>query len=121
MNAYKQGLTGELAIDCWEGEPAIDRQLLDYATIATPHIAGYSAQGKIRATQMAIDAVCHHFNLAPLQADATVPPSIPDKVTKDMIQSTYNPMTDTVALRSSPDRFEELRNNYPLREEPNQS
>lgn len=118
IRAYKQGAIGQLAIDCWEGEPAVDPQLLALATIATPHIAGYSAQGKIRATQMAIDAICGHFNLPPLKAAAPAPPAVPEKVTRDMILSTYNPLADTDAMRSAPEQFEVLRNNYVLREEP---
>lgn len=118
IRAHKQGLTSQMAIDCWEGEPAVNPELLQLATIATPHIAGYSAQGKIRATQMAIDAVCNHFNLPPLKADAAVPAPIPENVTRDMILSTYDPRTDTKTMRSAPELFEALRNNYALREEP---
>ena len=45
------------------GEPAISRELLELASVATPHIAGYSLEGKMRATQMALDAFTSHFNL----------------------------------------------------------
>lgn len=51
------------ALDVWEHEPAIDRTLLDRALIATPHIAGYSEQGKANATAMSVDALARHFGL----------------------------------------------------------
>lgn len=45
-----------MVIDVWENEPRIDRRLLDKAFIATPHIAGYSAQGKANATAAVVRA-----------------------------------------------------------------
>jgi erythronate-4-phosphate dehydrogenase len=48
-------------IDCWHGEPNIDRKLLGRAVIATAHIAGYSYDGKLRATEMIHAAACRHF------------------------------------------------------------
>ena len=53
----------DCAIDVWEHEPDIDRRLLEKAVIATPHIAGYSLQGKANATAMAVGAVARHFGL----------------------------------------------------------
>ncbi len=52
-----------LCIDVWENEPEIDPTLLDKAFVATPHIAGYSAQGKANASSMVIDAVAEEFSL----------------------------------------------------------
>ena len=53
-----------LITDCWEGEPdKIDRRLLDLSLIATPHIAGYSRQGKQRATRMIIESLAARFGL----------------------------------------------------------
>lgn len=49
------------AIDCWEGEPMIDRELAKRVMIGTPHIAGYSAEGKWRGTRMVVDAIKGHF------------------------------------------------------------
>ena len=46
---------GDVALDCWENEPAISRPLLEKAFVATPHIAGYSQQGKQRGTAMIIE------------------------------------------------------------------
>lgn len=50
-------------IDTWENEPHIDRELLDLAFIATPHIAGYSADGKSNGTRMSLNHVIEHFHL----------------------------------------------------------
>jgi len=59
------------AIDCWEGEPSINRQLAERAIIATPHIAGYSAEGKWRGTRMVVEAIKQHYGWTWSIADAT--------------------------------------------------
>lgn len=46
-----------VVLDVWVGEPNINKELLQSAFIATPHIAGYSAEGKIKGTQMAVEAI----------------------------------------------------------------
>ncbi len=48
-------------LDVWEGEPSVDPGLLSRATIATAHIAGYSADAKATASRMMYDAFCAHF------------------------------------------------------------
>jgi len=50
-------------LDTWENEPDISRELLDRVSLATPHIAGYSVEGRLRGTQMILDAACAHFSL----------------------------------------------------------
>lgn len=117
LDGLDSGLIGAVGIDCWEGEPDLNPQLLQRALIATPHIAGYSRQGKIRATQMVLDALSRHLDLpAPLRADAPEIAPVPDAVTPSQIA--YDILADTRALRSAPASFEALRNNYCLREEP---
>ncbi len=97
-------------IDCWENEPDINRELLDMAAIATPHIAGYSLEGKRRATAMAVRAI-----------DPSIGQSI-DAVTEyaalSDICASYNPLKDSNALKSHPENFEHLRNSYDYRPEP---
>jgi len=56
--------SGYAALDCWPGEPDIHPALLDAALVATPHVAGYSEEGKRRGTQMIYRAFCRHFGLA---------------------------------------------------------
>lgn len=55
-------------LDCWEGEPAISRELLNHSqvAIATPHIAGHSLDGKAANTQYAYDALCHYLDVEPV-------------------------------------------------------
>ena len=50
-------------LDTWENEPLVSRELLQRVDIATPHIAGYSVEGRLRGTQMVLDAACAHFKL----------------------------------------------------------
>lgn len=104
-------------IDCWENEPQISAELLARAFVATPHIAGYSRQGKIRATRMAVDALCRHFGLPEVQWPAENL-SVPETVTPQQIIDSYDPLADTLRLRLAPDGFERQRNAYPLRNEP---
>jgi erythronate-4-phosphate dehydrogenase len=49
-------------LDTWENEPNLSRRLLEKVDLATPHIAGYSVEGRLRGTQMILDAACRHFN-----------------------------------------------------------
>ena len=117
LRGLESGAIGKAVIDCWEGEPAIDRTLLAEAFIATPHIAGYSLQGKKRATAMAIRAVADHFGLAVPEERLSMPPGAPDTVTAAQVEASYNPRIDTERLRSNPERFEDQRNHYDLRAE----
>jgi erythronate-4-phosphate dehydrogenase len=48
-------------LDTWENEPLVSRELLQRVDLATPHIAGYSVEGRLRGTQMVLDAACDHF------------------------------------------------------------
>lgn len=117
LGGLDAGLIGNVAIDCWEGEPAINDELLRRALIATPHIAGYSRQGKIRASQMVLDALSSYLSLpTPLRADAPAIAPVPEKITESMVR--YDIMADTEALKNHPEQFEALRNSYHLREEP---
>lgn len=118
LKAIKCGKVKHAVIDCWEGEPDINRDLLDLCYIATPHIAGYSRQGKIRATAMAAEAIAKALGLPKPQLEVEVPAPAPRSVTPRQITDTYDPMKDTAALRRAPSQFENLRNNYDLREEP---
>lgn len=115
--ALESGLVSAACIDCWEGEPDIDRNLLGLAAVATPHIAGYSLEGKQRASAAAAMAVAKELGLR----NVSIPhsPSLPEgAMTVERLMSGYNPQTDTKELKRNPDNFEFLRNNYHLRREP---
>lgn len=118
LRALDTGSVSRAVIDCWEKEPDISRELLEKAYIATPHIAGYSREGKIRATAMAAEAVARHLNLPAPELQVHVPGNAPETVTAAQITSTYNPHSDTASLRANSESFETLRNTYPLRHEP---
>jgi erythronate-4-phosphate dehydrogenase len=55
--ALRSGRLGAAVLDVWEGEPAVPRDLVELCAIATPHIAGYSFDGKVRGTAMMADAL----------------------------------------------------------------
>lgn len=118
----RSGAVSSVAIDCWEHEPEIDRELLDMALVATPHIAGYSREGKVRASQMVLDALSQRlggeFTQSPLIASAPIPLPVPETITADMLR--YDILADTNRLKSTPSTFEDQRNNYHLRPEPGQ-
>ncbi|MCP4765537.1 MAG: 4-phosphoerythronate dehydrogenase [Gammaproteobacteria bacterium] len=48
-------------LDTWENEPLVSRELLQRVDLATPHIAGYSVEGRLSGTQMVLDAACAQF------------------------------------------------------------
>lgn len=114
--ALHDGRVGDAVIDTWEGEPLIDLELLQRAYIGTPHIAGYSADGKANADNMVLQALCRHFSL-PLP-DLVVPPPLPASFfyTGDPLQL-YDPRNDSLQLKLHPELFERLRGDYPLRRE----
>ena len=116
LKAIREGRVRDAVIDVWEGEPLLNEDLLQHVFIGTPHIAGYSADGKANADNMVIDALCRHFGL-PLP-DRVRPPKLPAgfHYTGNPLEL-YNPMRDCEALKNNLSRFEELRNNYPLRRE----
>lgn len=107
----------DVVLDCWEDEPNISKELLEKAFIATPHIAGYSSQGKLRATAMLLEALAEQYgwNFEIPQVDT--PRNGAEYVTLDAVMASYNPLVDTEMLKSDPSSFESIRNTYPLRSE----
>ncbi|MBP5562228.1 MAG: 4-phosphoerythronate dehydrogenase [Muribaculaceae bacterium] len=109
---------GDLALDCWENEPRINSDLLQRCFVATPHIAGYSLEGKQRATAAAVRALEHHFGWN-LRLPFVPPGTDDDGLTLADIAASYDPFLDTEALRRDGGAsFEALRNRYTLRHEP---
>ncbi len=64
-DALDRSHLGGSVLDVWEGEPAIDVELLKKIDIATSHIAGYSFDGKLAAVKMMYEAACKFFGQAP--------------------------------------------------------
>lgn len=120
VEALGNGSTRAAVVDTWENEPQVNRRLLRLAAIATPHIAGYSADGKANATRMSLTALCRFFGVK--AAFSVEPPPLPKGLTPrgDALERAlqlYNPLRDSEALKANPGKFEWLRGNYPLRRE----
>jgi erythronate-4-phosphate dehydrogenase len=113
-----------LCIDVWEGEPdAISRQLLEVAEISTPHIAGYSAQGKANATAIVIESLAERLGIDSLAGwyPEGVNPSSEKPITWEemcgRIDDHCHLMEESRRMKNQPEEFELRRNTYPLREE----
>lgn len=130
--AIKAALSSELVegaiIDCWENEPNIDNELLNMVEIATPHIAGYSADGKWTATKMSLENINQFFELGidPIKLMEMPKPNNPIIDLKDIpkerqlayaVWKTYSPMEESAKLKANPEKFTWYRANYPLRRE----
>jgi erythronate-4-phosphate dehydrogenase len=136
-SAFDAGHIGAMVIDVWEREPDIDAGLLERADLATPHIAGYSYDGKVNGTRMLFDALTKHFALAgtwdpsallppPARADVEVPAGASfDKGLALAIAAAYDIKGDDgrlrAMLRQPPEKrgaaFTALRKDYPVRRE----
>ncbi len=128
--AKSEGKVESLVLDVWENEPEIDRELLAMSSVATPHIAGYSADGKAKGTAIVVQALSLFFDLG---IEDWEPEDIPvpekkvillnckhmdaEKVLGEAILATYQIEQDDQRLRSSVETFEKQRANYPLRRE----
>lgn len=118
-NAALAAWRGDVAIDCWEREPEISLPLLEKAFVTTPHIAGYSADGKRRGTAMVVEALNAEFGWQAKPLAAEAPYGGAEHVTLQQVMDSYNPLADTAMLKADPAaaHFEHLRNHYPLRPE----
>ena len=109
-------------LDVWEHEPALNPALLDRALLATPHIAGYSLQGKANATALAVAALSRHFGL-PLDGwyPSEVTPSMPHPISWQelcrTIPEVYDIEAESRRLKADVSRFEALRDHYEYRRE----
>lgn len=130
VNAARGGVVDEAAlkqvmrrngvravIDTWEREPQIDRELLAMAEYATCHIAGYSEEGKRRATRMTLENFERFYGIAIDKSGLTERYQMPESISSEAIVASYDPMTDTALLRANPEQFEQLRSSYNYRKE----
>jgi len=138
LEALKSGRLAAAVLDVWENEPVISLPLLSKAAIATPHIAGYSYDGKVRGTLMIYEAACRHFGIKPdwdpsgflpeperatirLEGDL----SRKDELIGQAVAASYDILADDSKLRVISDLpegergkyFDRLRKEYPVRRE----
>ncbi len=126
-----------VVLDVWQGEPAINLDLVNRVWLATPHIAGYSLEGKVQGTEMIYQSVCRYLGLpARKKAGQFLPEPALSKLaftsSADEVEAAvaamrccYDPRRDDAALRRSlgqdePQRretFDRLRRDYPVRRE----
>lgn len=118
-----------MVIDVWEGEPRIEPELVELSALATPHIAGYSFDGKIAGTRMIYEAACRFLGVGPDWPEGLVPShGLVVKVLRphplDAVRAAYDIEADDSrfrsALASDGDTsavFEKLRREYPVRRE----
>ena len=120
---------GAVVIDTWNNEPNVNADLVDMVDIATPHIAGYSYQGKQNGTASAVQSVARHFGIKQLYdyyPETDIPDHEPlrldlkDKTHGEraaVFQYNYPIFTDDFRFRMDPSSFEKLRSEYQYRRE----
>ena len=120
---------GAVIIDTWNNEPDVDEELIDMVDIATPHIAGYSYQGKQNGTASAVQAVARYFGIEELydyrpetenSEHEPVRLDLKDKKQGEIaavFQYNYPIFTDDFRFRMEPHNFEKMRSNYQYRRE----
>lgn len=122
-------------LDVWDGEPRIDQSLLARAALGTPHIAGYSFDGKVRGTEMLYTALCKHLDRAPQwRVEPLLPPPPVRAIhfSREMnwldavhsaVMACYDVRRDDSRLRrlsraaDAGAYFDQLRKQYPMRRE----
>ena len=128
--ALKSNQISGFVCDCWENEPDIDLELLDMTEIATPHIAGYSKDGKATGTQMSVQAISQFFGLGleKWQPSGVELPENPvfeldgsglceQEIIAKAILHTYDIRNDDQDFRKNTAQFEQLRGDYQTRRE----
>jgi len=118
-------------LDVFRNEPKVDRELLSMVTLATPHIAGYSADGKANGTTMSVRALSRFFDLGldEWQPENVPAPASPDlfadggeadqlDLVSEIYAATYSVQEDHDRMMDHMDQFEKLRGNYRDRREP---
>ena len=129
-SALSEKKLGGAVLDVWENEPSVDRNLLGAVAIATPHIAGYSIEGKRNAAIQVVRSLGACFDLPVKGWEPSVIPGpdnleilmdcrdhSPEELLYRAILHTYDVAEDDLRFRSDPGKYEMLRNNYHVRRE----
>jgi erythronate-4-phosphate dehydrogenase len=137
LDLLKQRSDIRAVLDVWENEPHINLDLLDKISLATPHIAGYSLDGKMRGTDMVYKQACRYFTIpiskqleqflpqSGLTKLSFSPNANPQMALDIAIRACYDVRRDDHALRYAAcqqnyftnNLFDQLRKNYPVRRE----
>ena len=129
--ALQAGALKAACLDVWEGEPDLDPELVKLLDLSTPHIAGYSADGKANGTTAAVQTVASVLGLPLTGWKASGIPNPPQtldfeidaagktlqEVLTEAVLHTYDITADSEALRTDLGAFEKLRGDYPIRRE----
>lgn len=128
--ALQSGHISAFVCDCWENEPDLDMELLSLTEIATPHIAGYSKDGKATGTLMSVQAISKYFGLGlenwlPTGVEEPKEPVFEidgaglteQQIISKAILHTYDIRKDDANFRNNVTQFEQLRGDYPTRRE----
>lgn len=120
---------GAVIVDTWNNEPYVNSELVEMVDIATPHIAGYSYQGKQNGTALAVRALARFFSIEPLYDFFPETPLAELEAIKlnlkgksqgdiaSVLSYNYPIFTDDFLFRMNPSGFENLRRNYSYRRE----
>jgi erythronate-4-phosphate dehydrogenase len=138
LHALKNQQIKNAVLDVWEGEPSINWELANATAIATPHIAGYSFDGKIAGTTMIYQAACQYFEATPTWkfTEDACQPAVPEHTIEasgqnleylfsQLVPRLYDLLGDDARMRSlltlpppqRPPGFDRLRKQYPKRRE----
>jgi erythronate-4-phosphate dehydrogenase len=136
LQAMDEGVVARAILDVWENEPFVRTTTLERVDLGTPHIAGYSYEGRLKGTLMVYRAACRFFEEEPFWSPENLL-ILPDPMELDVegqdrqealqkvVNLAYNVEDDDRALRNFPDpdersraaHFVGLRVNYPVRHE----
>lgn len=131
-----RGIAG-CVLDVWENEPDIDGELLEMVDLGTPHIAGYSFDGKVNGTEMIYQAACRFLGIPanwdprvimpapPVRMISEEPGAEGPEILRKIVKRVYDIEADDARLREilampaekQPKHFDLLRKNYPVRRE----
>jgi erythronate-4-phosphate dehydrogenase len=118
-----------VVLDVWENEPNILPELLDVVDIGTPHIAGYSFDGKVNGTRMIYEAACKFFGIQPVWKPSMPAPEVvlieltvssgedDEEILRRVVRRIYDIAADDSSLRTNICAFDQLRAEYPVRRE----
>jgi erythronate-4-phosphate dehydrogenase len=129
LHAKANGIVSHAVLDVWDPEPAIRADVLNIATIGTPHIAGHSFEGKLNGTIQAYREACHFFEIAPVWNPAPLLPAVDMSklkiesasksdlaVLSEAVAAVYDIGTDQLSVEDI-ERFDKLRSRYRVRRE----